>query len=148
MSRAFTILGSTFGLGIGTLALLLAALSIYLDRWDSVALYGAATFACLAFVAWVLRRDRRARRERGELPAARVPRQPIRMPLLGTAVTFVLWYVLAVAVMGALDRGLFFFDYAVVAPFAAFMLTVLTFAGRHIAFRLTAEEARERERGR
>jgi hypothetical protein len=43
--------------------------------------------------------------------------------------------------MRVIDGAFYFFDYAVVAPFASFMLTVLTFAGRHIAFRLTAEEA-------
>lgn len=146
MSRAFTILGSTLGLTLGTLALLLAALAIYLDRWDGVAFYGAITLGCYAFVGWVLRRDRRARRLRGELPPTRVPRQPIGMPLRGTILAFVAWYVLAVAAMAFVDRGLYFFDYAVVAPFAAFMLTVFTFAGRHIAFRLTAEEVEEPER--
>lgn len=146
MSRALTVLGSTAGLALGTLALLLAAFAIYLDRWDAVAFYAVVTLACYALVAWVLRRDRRARRERGELPPSRPAREPIRMPLRGTLLAFAAWYALAVLVMAFLDRGLFFFDYAVVAPFAAFMLTVFTFAGRHIAFRLTAEEGEELER--
>ena len=142
--KAFVVLGSVLGLSLGVLALLLAALSIYLNRLDAVAVYGAASLVLIGFATSLLRADRRARRARGELPAARVPRQPIRMPLASTVLAFVAWYALAVTVMRVLDGGFYFFDYAVVAPFASFMLTVLTFAGRHIAFRLTAEEADER----
>jgi len=142
--KALVVVGSVVGLSLGTLALLLAALAIYLDRWDAVAVYGVATVILIGFATWLLRRDRRERRARGELPATRVPRQPIRMPLASTAVAFVAWYALAAALMRLLDGGFYFFDYAVVAPFASFMLTVLTFAGRHIAFRLTAEEADDR----
>ncbi|OLC54259.1 MAG: hypothetical protein AUH85_12170 [Chloroflexi bacterium 13_1_40CM_4_68_4] len=142
--RAFVVIGSVAGLSLGTLALLLAALAIYLDRWDAVAAYGAASLILIGIATWLVRRDRRERRARGELPATRVPRQPIRMPLASTAVAFVAWYALAVAVMRIVDGGFYFFDDAAVAPFASFMLTVLTFAGRHIAFRLTAEEADDR----
>ncbi|HYY54884.1 MAG TPA: hypothetical protein VFA01_05845 [Candidatus Dormibacteraeota bacterium] len=138
--RALVVIGSVLGLSLGTLALLLAALSIYLDRWDAVAVYAVASVLLVGFAVWLLRRDRRERRARGELPATRVPRQPIRMPIVSTLLTFLAWYAVAVGVMRVIDGGLYFFDYAVVAPFASFMLTVLTFAGRHIAFRLTAEE--------
>lgn len=141
MSRATVVVGSTVGISVGTLALLLAALSISLDRWDGVAFYSIVTVACFWLATWLLRRDRRERRARGGLPATRAPRQPIQMPLRGTVIAFIVWYALAVFVMRVVDGGFFFFDYAVVAPFASFMLTVLTFAGRHIAFRLTAEEA-------
>ena len=142
--KTVVVLGSVLGLSLGILALLLAAFAIYLDRWDAVAVYGVASVLLIGFATWLLRRDRRQRRARGELLPARVPRQPIRMPLGSTAVAFLAWYVLAVSVMRVVDGAFYFFDYAVVAPFAAFMLTVLTFAGRHIAFRLTAEEADER----
>ena len=142
--KTLVVVGSVLGLSLGVLALLLAALAIYFDRWDAVVVYGLASVALIAFATWLLRRDRRARRERGELPAARVPRQPIRMPLGSALAAFVAWYALAVVVMRGVDGGFYFFDYAVVAPFASFMLTVLTFAGRHIAFRLTAEEVDER----
>ena len=126
------------------LALLLAAFAIYLDRWDAVAVYGVASLALIGFATWLLRRDRQERRARGELPPTRVPRQPIRMPIGSTLLAFAAWYVLAVTVMRVVDGAFYFFDYAVVAPFASFMLTVLTFAGRHIAFRVMAEEADER----
>jgi hypothetical protein len=142
--KTVVVLGSVLGLSLGMLALLLAAFAIYLDRWDAVAVYGVASVLLIGFATWLLRRDRRQRRARGELLPTRVPRQPIRMPLGSTAVAFLAWYVLAVSVMRVVDGAFYFFDYAVVAPFAAFMLTVLTFAGRHIAFRLTAEEADER----
>ncbi len=144
MNRGVVLLGSSIGLALGTLALLLAALSIYLSRWDALLFYAVATLALFALVSWLLRRDRRARRERGELPPARAPRQPIRLPLRDTALAFLAWWALAALLIAFVDGGVFFFDYAVVAPFAAFMLTVFTFAGRHIAFRLTAEEAEER----
>ncbi len=147
MRRTFTVLGSSVGLALGTLALLLAAFSIYLSRWDALAFYAIVSVALFAVVGWLLRHDRRARRERGELPQGRVPRRPIRLPLRGTALTFIACWALAAVLMAAVDDGVYFFDYAVVAPFAAFMLTVITFAGRHIAFRLTAEEAQEREPG-
>jgi predicted Co/Zn/Cd cation transporter (cation efflux family) len=141
--KALVVVGSVLGLSLGMLALLLAALAIYLDRPDAVAAYGIASLVLIGIAVSLLRRDRRERRARGELPPARVPRQPIRMPIASTLVAFALWYALAVAVMRVVDGAFYFFDYAVVAPFAAFMLTVLTFAGRHIAFRLTAEEADE-----
>jgi predicted Co/Zn/Cd cation transporter (cation efflux family) len=139
--RALLVLGAVAGLSLGMLTLLLAALAVYLDRPDAVAVYGVASLALVGFAMWLVRRDRQARRARGELPPSRVPRQPIRLPIVSTLVAFVLWYALAVAVMRVVDGGFYFFDYGVVAPFAAFMLTTLTFAGRHIAFRLTAEEA-------
>jgi hypothetical protein len=143
--RALVIVGSVVGLSLGMLALLLAALALYLDRLDAVAAYGVASLVLLGIAVGLLRRDRRERRARGALMPTGVPRQPIRMPLASTVAAFAAWYALAVGIMRMLDGAFYFFDYAVVAPFAAFMLTVLTFAGRHIAFRLTAEEARERE---
>jgi hypothetical protein len=146
VSRALVVIGSTLGLTLGTLALLLAAFSIYLDRWDGVAFYAALTAACFAAVTWLLRRDRRARRERGELPARRAPREPIRVPLVGAVLVYAVWWMLAALVMAWVDDGVYFFDYAVVAPFAAFLLTILSFAGRHIAFRLTAEDTDGRGR--
>ena len=146
MKRAFVVVGSTLGLAIGTFTLLVAVFAIYLDRWDAVAAYAVATVLFIGFATWLLRRDRRERRARGELATTRVPRAPIRMPLLSTLVAFAAWYGLAVLVMRMVDGAFYFFDYAVVAPFAAFMLTVFTFAGRHIAFRLTAEEADSTER--
>ena len=148
MRRTFTVLGSSVALALGTLALLLAALSIYLSRWDALLVYTLASLALFAFVGWLLRRDRRARRERGDLPPVRVPRQPIRLPVRDAALALVGWWGLAATVMAVIDGGAYFFDYAIVAPFAGFMLTVFTFAGRHLAFRLTAEEGEEREPGR
>lgn len=147
MSRALTILGTTLGVSLGVLALLLAALSIYFSRWDGILFYTIVSLLAFALATWLFRRERRGRRAREALlptelrPARRVPRQPIRLPLRATLLAFALWYAAAVAVMYLVGGGLYFFDLALIAPFAAFMLTVLTFAGRHIAFRLTAEEA-------
>ncbi len=137
MSRALVVIGTSVGLGIAVLALLLAAASVAFRRPDAVALYGVVSAGSFAGVTWLLRRDHRAHPR----PVTRVPRAPIRLPLRGAALTFVSWYVVAVVVTALVEGGhIEWFHLAAIAPFASFMLTMLTFAGRHIAFRLTKEE--------
>lgn len=134
--RALVVIGTSFGLGIAVLALLLAALSLALGRPDALALYGTLSIAAFALTTWLLRRDRR----RGQPRERAVARQPIRLPVRASLLTFAAWYALAAAASALVNGRLGWFDLAAIAPFAAVMLTVLTFAGRHIAFRLTAEE--------
>ena len=135
--RALVVIGTSLGLGIAVLALLLTALSVALRRPDAIAFYGAVSIAAFALTTWSLRQNRHRRPP----TARRVPRQPIRMPVRASLLTFAGWYALAAAVSAIVNGQLYWFDLAAIAPFAAFMLTVLTFAGRHIAFRLTAEES-------
>ncbi|MGH2499877.1 MAG: hypothetical protein ACRDF0_07295, partial [Candidatus Limnocylindria bacterium] len=70
----------------------------------------------------------------------RVPRRPITFPLLESALVFGAYYAAAVAVDRLVTGTTSAFTLAAVAPLAAFILAVLTIAGRHMAFRLTAEE--------
>lgn len=127
-------------------ALLLAAAAIALGRYTSLVLYLAVAIVAVVVVA-ALWRPERTRRRAAEAalspdlrPVRRSPRRPITFPLIESALVFAAWYVVAVVVdrfvTGATDS----FTLAVIAPFAAFMLATLTIAGRHMAFRLTAEE--------
>ena len=138
--RALVVIGTSLTLAVAVLSVLLAALSIALRRPDAIAFYSVLAVAASALTTWLLRRNRS-----GEQRAARrVPRQPIRMPVRASALTFAAWYVLAAAVSAYVNGQLYWFDLAAIAPFAALMLTILTFAGRHIAFRFTAEESADR----
>jgi hypothetical protein len=142
MRRAWIVLATSVGLGLAMLSLLLAALSIAVSRPDGVALYGVLAIASGFLVFWLMKRERRGRRA---VSAERRPgRAPIRLPVRATGLTFLGWYAATLAVEYAVNGRLLWIDLAAIAPFAAFMLTVLTFAGRHIAFRLTAEERNER----
>jgi len=72
-------------------------------------------------------------------PERRRPRRPITFQLRETAVTFAIWAVL-IFVFDALALGMDPFVNAGVALFAGFMLATLTVTGRHMMFRITAEE--------
>src|SRR6266513_3042466 len=105
--------------------------------------------ACVGYVARVMRADRRRRREAEALlpperrPERRVPRSPITFQLRETLFVFVVWFVL-VAAFNAFVVGLGPVPNVGVAIFAAFMLATLTVTGRHMMFRLTAEEDSDR----
>lgn len=125
---------------IAMLSFLLAVASFSFGRTDGVAFYVAVALASSYVVARIMRRDVQRRRASGELPARRVPRRPIMFPVRETALTFAFWYAVAVAVDLILTRAVNAFTLIAIAPFAAFILATLTIAGRHMAFRLTAEE--------
>ncbi len=141
MKRVAIVLGTSVGLAVAVLALVLGALSISFGRWEAVAFYAVLCAVSSVVVVWLFRLDRR---EHPRAVARRVPRQPIRLPLRGAVLTFAGWYAAAAALSWLANGRVYWFDLAIVAPFASFLLSVLTFAGRHIAFRLTAEEAEER----
>lgn len=125
---------------IAMLAFLLAVASFSFGRTDGVVFYVAVALASSYVVARIMRRDVQRRRASGELPARRIPRRPIMFPVRETALTFAFWYAVAVAVDLILTRAVNVFTLIAIAPFAAFILATLTIAGRHMAFRLTAEE--------
>jgi hypothetical protein len=116
--------------------------------------YLAIAVAAAFVVAVLMRRDVRRRRAEEALlpterrPPRRTPRQPIRFPIGETLVTFAIWYAVAIAVDRAIGGTTSFLLVAAIAPFAAFILTTLTIAGRHMAFRLTAEEFVEEQRAK
>lgn len=135
---------------VAMLALLLGLAAVALGRLDRATVYLVVVIASSIGVALLMRRDIRRRRAQEALlpperrPARRVPRRPITFPMRESAITFAAWYVAVVAIDRVVTGTTTAFALTAVAPFAAFMLTALTVAGRHMAFRLTAEEAEER----
>ena len=134
---------------LAMLAFLLAIVSLSLGRPDGVLFYLAVVVVAVAVVTRLWRRERALRRAEDatlppeQRPARRTPRRPITFPLVESVLTFVAWYVAAVVVDRLVTGATTLFTLAAIAPFAAFMLTTITIAGRHMAFRLTAEDAEE-----
>lgn len=134
---------------VAMLSLLLGLAALALGRPDRMAAYLVVTAISAVAVTLIMRRDvRRRRAAEASLPAVarparRVPRRPIAFPLRETGLTFAFWYATAAVIERVVTGATTAFTLAAIAPFAAFMLTTLTIAGRHIAFRLTAEEAGE-----
>jgi hypothetical protein len=145
LSRA----GAVVFAGVATIALLVAVAAAARGLPDRVAGYLAVAVVSAFVVGVLMRRDARRRRDQEAAlpaerrPARRVPRSPISFPLRETAVAFAFWYAVAVVVDRAIGGTTSVFSLVAIAPFAAFMLTTLTIAGRHMIFRLTAEEARD-----
>jgi len=143
LARAGAVLCSA----VAMLALLLGLAAVALGRPDRAAVYLAVAILASVAVAAIMRSDvRRRRREEALLPperrpARRRPRRPIVVPLREGALTFAVWYAVAVGVDLVMTGATSAFTLAAVAPFAALMLTTLTVAGRHMMFRLTAEDA-------
>lgn len=137
---------------VAMFALLLGLAAAGLGRPDRTVGYLIAALISAVVVGVLMRRDVRRRRAAeallppGQRPHRRVPRSPIAFPLRETLISFAFWYAVAAGVDRAVTGATTVFTLAVVAPFAAFMLTALTVAGRHMAFRLTAEEASEERR--
>ncbi len=129
------------------LGLLLAIAALTFGRLDGAAFYLGIAIGAVFVVRRLWRTERAAKRLEETLlppeqrPARRVPRRPISFPLVESIVTFAVWYGIAVAVDRVVTGTTTVFTLAAIAPFAAFMLATLTIAGRHMAFRLTAEEA-------
>ncbi len=143
--RVATIAASVVATIVGVGALLFIPLSIAVGRPQNALIETAVLVVCVWFVARVMRGDRRARLAReAELsperrPARRQPRRPITFQLRETVLTFLVWAVLIYA-FDAFALGMDAFVNAGVTLFAGFMLATLTVTGRHMMFRLTAEE--------
>jgi hypothetical protein len=139
-------IGAVVFAAIAMLALLLGLAAVALGRPERVAGYLAVAVGSSVVVGVLMRREMRRRRAAeallapGRRPERRVPRRPISFPIRESAITFALWYAVAVAIDRVVTGATSAFTLAAIAPFAAFMLTALTIAGRHMAFRLTAEE--------
>lgn len=140
-----TIAASVVATIIAVGALLFIPLSIAVGKPQNALVEAALLVVCVWFVARVMRADRRARLAREATlpperrPQRRQPRRPITFQLKETLVTFAVWFAL-IFTFNALALGLDPFVNAGVTVFAGFMLATLTVTGRHMMFRLTAEE--------
>jgi uncharacterized membrane protein YbhN (UPF0104 family) len=149
--RAFTIAFATAATIVAVLALLLIPVSIALGRYLNAVAEALVLVACVGYVARVMRADRRRRREAEALlpperrPERREPRRPITFQLRETLIAFLVWFVLVIG-FNSLVVGLGPVPNVGIAVFAAFMLATLTVTGRHMMFRLTAEEDTPSER--
>ena len=143
--RAATIAAAVVATIIAVGALLFVPLSIAVGKPQNALVEAALVVVCVWFVARVMRADRRARLAREAAlpperrPQRRQPRRPITFQLKETLITFAVWFVL-IFTFNALALGLDPFVNAGVTVFAGFMLATLTVTGRHMMFRLTAEE--------
>jgi hypothetical protein len=143
--RAATIAASVVATIIGVGALLFIPLSIAVGHPFNAAVETVILVVCVWYVARVMRADRRARLAREaalppeQRPARRQPRRPITFQLRETLITFAVWFAIIFA-FDALALGMDAFANIGVSLFAAFMLATLTVTGRHMMFRLTAEE--------
>ena len=150
-TRPLTIFLATAATVVAVLALLLIPVSIALGRYVNVLGEFLVLVACVGYVARVMRADRRRRREAEELlpperrPKRRIPRRPITFQLRETLFAFLVWFALVTA-FNAFIVGLGPVPNVGIAIFAAFMLATLTVTGRHMMFRLTAEEETPPER--
>ena len=149
--RTVTILLATVATVFGVLALLLIPVSIAIGRYANVLGEFLVLVACVGYVTRVMRADRRRRRQAEAAlpperqPARRVPRRPITFQFRETLFAFFVWFVLVVA-FNAFVVGIGPVPNVGIAVFAAFMLATLTITGRHMMFRLTAEEDSPPER--
>ena len=149
--RTLTILLATVATVVAVFALLLIPVSILLVRYANVLGEAIVLVVCIGYVTRVMRDDRRRRREaEAQLsperrPARREPRRPITFQFRETLFAFLVWFVLVVA-FNAFIVGIGPVPNVGIAVFAAFMLATLTITGRHMMFRLTAEEDTPAER--
>jgi hypothetical protein len=126
-------------------ALLFIPLSIAVGHPLNAVVEAALLVVCVWWVARVMRADRRRRLAAESAlpperrPARRQPRRPITFHLRETLVTFAIWATL-IFTFDALALGMDPYVNAGVSAFAGFMLATLTVTGRHMMFRLTAEE--------
>lgn len=145
MNRAATIAASVVATIVAVLALLFIPLSIAVGNYRNVPVEVVLLVVCVWYVARVMRADRRARLAREATlpperrPQRRQPRRPITFQLRETLVTFAIWFVIIFA-FNAFALSLDAFVNAGVSLFAGFMLATLTVTGRHMMFRLTADD--------
>ena len=143
--RLLVIASATVATIVAVGALLFIPLSIAVGKPQNAIVELALLVLCVWWVARVMRADRR-RRLAAEAalpperrPARREPRRPITFQLRETLVTFAIWAALIFA-FDAIGLGMDPYVNAGVSAFAGFMLATLTVTGRHMMFRLTAEE--------
>ena len=149
--RILVIASATLATIVAVLALLFIPLSIAVGHPLNAVGELALLIGCVWWVARVMRTDRR-RRLAAEAalpperrPERRQPRRPITFQLRETLVTFAIWATLIFA-FDAFALGMDPFVNVGVAAFAGFMLATLTVTGRHMMFRLTAEEDEQARR--
>ena len=145
-ARRLLVIGSaTLATIVAVGALLFIPLSIAVGHPLNAVAEAALLVVCVWWVARVMRADRRRRLAAESAlpperrPARREPRRPITFQLRETLVTFVIWAALIFG-FDAIALGMDPFVNAGVSAFAGFMLATLTVTGRHMMFRLTAEE--------
>lgn len=152
MRRAGTILLSTIASIVALLAFLLVPVSVVIGAWSHVAAEIIVAGLGVAYVARVMRADRRARlAAQATLPSARQPtrragRAPITFQVRETLALVALWFALVFA-FDAIALGMGPAANVGISTFAAFMLATLTVTGRHMMFRLTREEDGPDDRG-
>ncbi|HEY3219071.1 MAG TPA: hypothetical protein VGK15_08280 [Candidatus Limnocylindria bacterium] len=145
LRRAATIGTAVVATIVAVGALLFIPLSIAVGHPQNAVVETALLLVCVWYVARVMRADRRARLAReaalppDERPERRQPRRPITFQLRETLVTFAIWFALIYG-FDALVLDMDAFANIGVSVFAGFMLATLTVTGRHMMFRLTAEE--------
>lgn len=139
------IASATLATIVAVVALLFIPVSIAVGNPLNAVVEALLLVACVWWVARVMRTDRR-RRLAAEAalpperrPERRQPRRPITFQLRETLVTFAIWATLIFA-FDAVALGMDPVVNAGVSAFAGFMLATLTVTGRHMMFRLTAEE--------
>lgn len=151
VGRAVTMLLAIVATIAAALALLLIPLSIVVGHPANVLVEVIVLVVSVAYVTRVMRDDRRRRREveaalpPERRPERRVPRRPITFQVRETLIAFAIWFVLVIA-FNAFVVGIGLVANVGIAIFAAFMLATLTITGRHMMFRLTAEEDPTSER--
>lgn len=143
--RGLTIAAAVVATIVAVGALLFIPLSIAVGHPQSVVVEAIILVICVWYVARVMRADRRRRLAAEKAlpaerrPERRQPRQPITFQLRETALTFAIWFAIIFA-FDAIALRMDVFVNVGVAIFAGFMLATLTVTGRHMMFRLTAEE--------
>jgi predicted Co/Zn/Cd cation transporter (cation efflux family) len=143
--RALTILLTTLATVVLIAAFLFIPLSLVTAQYGNVAGELAIVSVTLWYITRVMRQDRRERRAAEAAlpperrPVRRAPRRPITFQLRETLVAVAIWFVL-VAAFNALVLGLGPGPNVGISIFAAFMLATITVTGRHMMFRLTAED--------
>ena len=149
--RLLVIASATIATIVAVGALLFIPLSIAVGHPLNAIVEAALLVVCVWWVARVMRADRRRRLAAESAlpperrPAKREPRRPITFQLRETLVTFAIWAALIYA-FDAIAIGMDRFVNAGVSAFAGFMLATLTVTGRHMMFRLTAEEDEQARR--
>jgi len=145
-ARRLLVIGSaTLATIVAVGALLFIPLSIAVGHPLNAVVEAALLVVCVWWVARVMRADRRRRLAAEsslppeQRPARRQLRRPITFQLRETLVTFAIWAAVIFA-FDAIGLGMDPYVNAGVAAFAGFMLATLTVTGRHMMFRLTAEE--------
>ncbi len=145
LRRALTILLTTLATIVLIAAFLFIPLSLVTAQYANVAGELVIVAGTLWYISGVMRRDRRERRAAEALlpperrPVRRVPRRPITFQLRETVIAIAIWFVL-VAGFNGLILGLGLFANIGISAFAAFMLATITVTGRHMMFRITAED--------